>query len=227
MAINYSLKALIEKPLVRRNLLVTGLVLVMFLMLWARAFYGSVKAYHKGEDFLKQENYIRAITYFDRSIHWYTPLNPYVRKSAERLWEIGEKAQEIGDNKLALIAYRTVRSGFYATSHFIIPYKEWIERAEARIATLVEEEQKDRGVSEDIASIRDSILESQKARSPDVFWTIVLEVGLMGWIGSIIGFIMLYLKKEGASGFFRISTLKWLGLTAPFFFMWIIGMMRA
>ncbi|MBW2064745.1 MAG: hypothetical protein JRJ03_07380 [Deltaproteobacteria bacterium] len=227
METNHALKALIEKRPVKKALIVTGVLLVMFLMLWARAFYGSVKAYQKGEGFLKQGNYIRAITYFDRSIHWYTPLNPYVRKSAERLWEIGEKAQETGDTKLALIAYRTIRSGFYAASHFIVPHGEWIERAEARIAALVEKEQENRAVAKDIASLRDAIRESQEARTPDVSWTIVLEVGLLGWIGSIILFIMVYLKREGVSGFFRISALKWFSATAVFFFMWIIGMMRA
>ncbi|MBW2028495.1 MAG: hypothetical protein JRH06_13860 [Deltaproteobacteria bacterium] len=219
--------ALVKRSLARKALLVIGLVVMMFLMLWARAFYGSMETYKRGEAFLRQGNHIRAITYFDRSLHWYTPLNPYVRKSAERLWEIGNKAEETGDTKLALIAYRSIRSGFYAASHFITPYKDWIERAEAKIEDLASTDREQKGVPKDVLDLADRIREDQRADSPDVFWTVILEIGLLGWIGTIIAFILVPLKREGASGFFRVSTLKWFSVAGVFFAMWIIGMMRA
>jgi hypothetical protein len=65
--------------------------------------------------FLKENQIIRAISYFDRSLHWYAPLNPYVQKSAQRLWEIGDRAERDGDLKLAFIAFSTIRSGFYGS----------------------------------------------------------------------------------------------------------------
>jgi len=57
--------------------------------------------YKTAETLLKENQTIRAITYFDRSLHWYAPLNPYVEWSAKRLWEIGERAEQEKDPRLA------------------------------------------------------------------------------------------------------------------------------
>jgi len=84
--------------------------LLLLAILWARVFCGSMKDFETGETFLKENQIIRAITYFDRSLHWYAPLNPYVQKSAQRLWEIGDRAERDGDLKLAFIAFSTIRN---------------------------------------------------------------------------------------------------------------------
>jgi len=68
--------------------------------------------YDTGETLLKGNEIIRAITYFDRSLHWYAPVNPYLERAATRLWEIGEQAEKAGDKRLALIAYESIRTGF-------------------------------------------------------------------------------------------------------------------
>jgi hypothetical protein len=100
-------------------------VLIM-LVLWARVFYGSMKDYETGETLLKQSEIIRAITYFDRSLHWYAPVNPYLEKAATRLWEIGEQAEKAGDKRLALIAYESIRNGFYGVTYFVTFGTHWI-----------------------------------------------------------------------------------------------------
>ena len=110
-------------------------VLVM-LVLWARVFYGSMKDYETGETLLKENQVIRAITYFDRSLHWYAPINPYSEKAATRLWEIGEKAEKEGDLRMARIAFESIRNASYGTTHVFTPRKEWIKRAESKINEL-------------------------------------------------------------------------------------------
>jgi len=66
-------------------------------MVWARAFYGSMTAYYEGETYLKAQQYIKSITFFDRSIHWYTPFNFFVERSTERLWGLGNHTEQQGD----------------------------------------------------------------------------------------------------------------------------------
>ena len=207
--------------------MILGLLAIMFIMLWTRAFYGSMQAYQKGELFLGEKQYIRAITFFDRSIHWYTPFNPYVRNSAERLWAIGEHAEDQGDIALALIAFRTIRRGFYAASHFITPGKDWIEKCDLKISTLVIAEKQERKEADDLTSLKEKLLQDQKATSPDILWTVILEIGFLGWIGSVIGFIMFTLRHKRESKHRRSSTYLWLSLTAVFFTIWIVGMMKA
>lgn len=223
----FFLKSSGENKYIRIACISLGLIATLLIMVWARAFYGSIKAYETGETCLKEGRYIRAITFFDRSIHWYTPLNPYIEKSAERLWQIGEHAEERGDTKLALIAYRAIRRGFYAASHFITPGREWIEKCDSRIRKLVRLESQAMKRSPDFESKKKRILESQKTVPPDVFWSVVLEIGFLGWIGSVIGFIMFAIRRREGPEKSTYLSFVWIGLAFVFFALWIVGMMKA
>jgi len=200
-------------------------IAVFLFMTWLRCFYGSMEAYKTGEEMLRQKQLIRSITYFDRSIHWYTPGNPYVEKSADRLWEIGEQAEKEGDLTLALIAFRSIRGGFYAASHFVTPGKKWIERSEFKIDQLVRRERKTESELRE-PELKEKIRQSQKSSPPDVFWTVILEIGFLGWVGSLFAFIFRrWGPKDGSIHFFGPFT--WVGVGVVFFAMWIIGMVKA
>ena len=200
---------------------------IVFLMVWVRAFYGSMTAYYKGASYLKDKKYIRAITFFDRSIHWYTPFNPYVDRSAERLWNIGKYAEQKGDTKLALIAFRTIRRGFYSTHSFYKPGREWINRCDTQINQLMGPELQNRETHSSSGKKGGFITKRQKDPSPKIFWTILLEIGFLGWVGSVIGFIMFPLRRKEENQSLTSSFLVWIGLTIVFFAFWIFGMMKA
>ena len=202
-----------------------SIIVIFNAMIWTRAFYGSMKTYHQGETYLKNKQYIRAITFFDRSIHWYTPFNPYIQRSAEALWKIGQHAERAGDVRLALIAFRTIRSGFYGVSHFVVPGRDWIEKCESKINDLMALEKKGRGQSEGLPAV--IIPKNQKKNPPRIFWSIILEIGFLGWVGSVIGFIMFPFRNREASKSRVFPTFIWIGLTVIFFMLWIIGMMKA
>ena len=82
---------------------VLAILAVLFLMVWARALIGSRSAWEQGEKLFQEGKTIRAVTFFDRSMHWYTPWNPYVERSAERLWEIGARAEKQGNSYQVMI----------------------------------------------------------------------------------------------------------------------------
>ncbi len=92
--------------------------------------------YSKGEDAMAKGDYIAAISGFEAAIHMYTPLSPLVSRSAERLWKLGQAFERNGDSAGALVAYRSLRSSFYAVRSLYSPGTEWIERCDARIASL-------------------------------------------------------------------------------------------
>jgi hypothetical protein len=193
-----------------------GFTFVVLALVWIRAFFVSMHAYQEGKGYFEKQQFIKAITFFDRSIHWYAPLNPYVHKSAQRLWEIGTHAEQQGDIPLALIATRTIRRGFLGARSFYTPGRAWIDRCDAKIASLMEEDLP-AGVS----------LSPQTSSEPNVFWTIILEVGLIGWIGSVIGFLMLSLISGQTVRFRSGTAIFWGILVIAFYAMWIVGMMRA
>jgi hypothetical protein len=198
----------------RKARLAAFLIVMGFLVLWARTFYGSMKAYDQGEIYFNQSEYVRAVTFFDRAIRWYAPLNPYVHRSAERLWQIGLEAEKRGNTRLALIAARTIQQGFYATRSFYVPGRRWIERCDDRIEKLVGHPQAD-------------LAENDRVASPDMLWTLVLEFGFLGWIGSVMGFIAFALKRDEQ---LRISTSRgvwWGSTTLICFALWVLGMMKA
>lgn len=188
---------------------------LLLFMLWARVFYGSMEDYKTGEALLKENQTVRAITYFDRSLHWYAPLNPYVQKSAQKLWEIGDQAERAGDVKLAFIAFSTIRSGFYGSSHFIVPGQQWIEKSESRMRNLVRLEEKEK------------VLPDQKVTPPNVFWTVLLEIGFLGWIGSVLGLIVTGIGRPKESKPSSALIGGWLALAVTGFVLWILGMVRA
>ena len=203
------------------------LVALMVIMLWIRVFYGSMESYHQGEEYLRESQYIKAITFFDRSIHWYTPFNPYAGRSAEKLWEIGDFAEAQGDIRLALIAYRTIRRGFYAARSFFSPGKKWIHRSDRKINALIQLEQDQKKLHDGPASEKKSFSESQKAPGPNVLWSIILGIGFLGWVGSVFGFIVFKCRDTQMTRFFGLSCLKWGCPALIFFIFWIIAMVKA
>jgi len=219
----------ISQNIIRGVLSCLGLLAIFLLIVWGCSLYRSKCCYDQGVAYLDRGQYIKAVTYFDRSVHWYTPFNPYVRLSAENLWQISKDAESRGDLKLALIAVRTIRRGFYSARSFYLPGKEWIEKCDKRIEPLLARQQggnRNETIGEGEGAV-EAELQNHQPGAPDPFWSIILLLGLLGWIGSVIGFILKGLQKDG-HGFFMIKPkLKWVALGVPFFVLWIVGMMRA
>ena len=205
--------------------LAIGLVIIGFLLLWARAFHGSMKAYEKGEAFFQESDYVRAVTFFDRSIRWYTPFNPYVYKSADRLWQIGSQAERKGNIRLALIAVRTIRQAFRAAQNLYTPGKDWIQKCDTRIEQLLHIGS---GPSTELRGIQSKPVDhNPNEAAPGTLWSLTLLFGFFGWIGSTIAFILSACKENRT---WRISTspgLLWGSMAAVCFILWLIGMMKA
>jgi len=186
---------------------------LLLLILWVRVFYGSMQDYKTGETLLRENQTIRAITYFDRSLHWYAPLNPYVERSAKRLWEIGEKAEKEGDIRMARIAFESIRGGFYAASHFIVPGKNWIDRVDTKLEELGERAGRSG--------------EKPKDPHPSILWSVVVVIGFFGWIGSVGAFIVFVLGRKEASGAGATKPTVWIGVGLFCFSLWILAMAMA
>jgi hypothetical protein len=217
----------ISKESAKAMYIVLGLLAAMVILIWLRAFYGSTKDYYRGEDNLRSQHYIKAITFFDRSIHWYTPFNPYVAKSAECLWEIGKRAEEQGDIRLALIAYRSIKHGFYGGLSFYSPGKAWIDRCEDEIKKVTLDSENKRKGQVGLASAKRQTSRRADDGGPSAFWSIILEIGLWGWVASTIALIMFGVNWGNRARYLNLRTITSMIIIAVFFGMWVIGMMRA
>ena len=119
------------------NIAVTAVIALG--LIWGNTLYRQHTQFDKGEMALAAGDYITAIAGYESSIHMYTPGSGVVERAAEKLWSIGEHFEQTGDLDKALIAYRSLRSSFYAVRGVTAPGKEWISRCEARIAQLVQQ----------------------------------------------------------------------------------------
>ena len=190
-----------------------SLVVLILLLLWGRAFYSSMQDYKTGETLFRENQTVRAVTYFDRALHWYAPLSPYAERAAKRLWEIGEKAESDGDTRMARIAFESIRSGFYAASHLLVPGRSWIERADSKLEALGKRTEKSAGKPKD--------------PHPDPIWSVVVVTGFLGWIGSAAAWIHFVLGRKEPSRAWVTKPGVWIGTGLVCFSLWILGMAMA
>lgn len=226
-SIHYWFKKIVENKLLKRITLIFMIVVFLFFSVWARAFIGSMKNFYLGEEYFFKDQYIRAITFFDRSMHWYTPVNPYIERAAEYLWKISNQADQINDVKLSLIALESIRNSFYSSRSFYSTGTEWIEKSERRIRNICKDQQEITIQSID-ADGQDNIYESKmEYNDPNIFWTIILEIGFFGWIGSILCFVLSYIGAGNRSRGFFHSFLIWTLMAATSYGLWILGLVKA
>lgn len=198
-----------------------AVIIVAVSFVWLKAFWSSRASFNAGQKYLQSGKHVKAITFFDRSLHWYAPLNPYPFKSAARLWHIGLIAQKSGDIKTALMAVRTIRRGMYAARSFYTPGKDWIARCDSKIASLMAK--KPSGPDKDTTTPP----ADKKSAEPRVFWTLVLQVGFFGWILSVCGFLTQALRDPSAARLKSKPAIAWGILFVFFYFLWVIGMVKA
>lgn len=143
------------------------------------------------ESFRGQSKWKLAIREYDATMHFYMPFFPYVGKSAERLWQMGEMFEKEGMADWARLAYSSIRSSFYAARSFYTPGRDWIARCDEKIAGLDVKlllEDGDIAPSEE-ALEKEKILHVMRTdRPPSVFWSAAAGVGFSGWVAAALFF---------------------------------------
>lgn len=113
-------------------------IMIMITMIWVNVYLRSSRHFKEGERYFAEDKLIEAVTSYESAAHAYTPWNSNVSQSLERLWEIGEKLEDLhNDPTYPLVAYRSLRSSVYAIRSLYWPYKEWIPRCDEKISSLV------------------------------------------------------------------------------------------
>jgi hypothetical protein len=177
-----------------------------------------------GEEAYTRGAYDVAMTHYERAIKWYTPFSPTVRQAVERLWQLGTEAEARGEVPLALEAYQSLRSSLYAVESFYIPYQSWIPKTEERIAPLLAKAKAGEEPNADKLAQNTARFAMQLKRhvGPHVGWSILVEVGFLGWVGATIGLI--WYAVDEAGHFARRQGALWGSLIALFFALWLLSM---
>ncbi len=211
-------------PTLRHALCVLGLLVAFAVILYAKVAYNASQDFALGEEAYTHGKYKIAIMQYERAIKWYTPFSKVVRLAVERLWQLGTEAEARGEVSLALEAYQTLRSSLYAVQSFYIPYQNWIPKSEERIAPLLArtkaaQESGEDELAQDTARFA---MQLQRHVGPHLGWSILVELGFLGWVGATVGLIWYVVDEAG--NFARRQGLLWGSLMAVFFALWLIGM---
>jgi len=207
-----------------------GLAIAAFILgsIYVKVYVGSMHEYRRAEQAYEAGDLDAALEHYEYAVQWYTPRNPWVRRSIESLWRMGTDAEDAGNVDRALAAYRALRGSLYAVRSFYAPYQEWIPRCNEKIASLSAGKiaQTEAGKDRPFEEIRAESLELlKKDHAPDVGWAILAEIGFFGWVGSAIGFIFRAYRDAG-----RLSgraAIRWGLAIIAFYALWTLGLSRA
>ena len=114
-----------------------AITLICLLLFFAGTLWRLHDQFALGEEAFHRGDFAGAVAGYESAIHMYIPFNVTIEKSAQQLWTIGESNERLGDINRALIAYRALRSSFYASRWLVTPGMDWIARCDTKIAALV------------------------------------------------------------------------------------------
>jgi len=204
---------------------ILGMGMLVVVLLYVKAYTSAHQALARGEVAYHDGNMQEAIMQYERTIKWYTPLNASVQLAVERLWSIGTEAEQRADASLALQAYQALRSSLYAVQSVYLPYRDWIPKSEAKIATLMAHTartQEQATLAPDTARFTQML---QRHVGVSVGWSILTEIGFIGWVGATVGLLWYAMSSQGI-WVWRQGLLWGCGIVVSFT-AWIIGMLYA
>lgn len=119
-------------------ILVNGVVIIAccLLLFVAGTWWRMHTQFALGEEAFRKGDFSGAVAGYESALHMYIPGHPAMERAARQLWTIGETNERQGDINRALIAYRALRSSFYAATGLTTPGQEWIVRCDRKIAAL-------------------------------------------------------------------------------------------
>ena len=120
------------------TIVVNGVAIAILCLLLAIAgtWLRMTTQFDLGEKAFGKGDFIGAVAGYEAALHMYIPNHPAMEKAARQLWILGETSERQGDINRALIAYRALRSSFYAVKWLATPGREWISRCDEKIAEL-------------------------------------------------------------------------------------------
>lgn len=201
---------------------------IFSILIFGKVFYMQRSHYLQAEQHYMEADFKLATMEYDAAMHNYTPWSPYIRKSAERLWQIGEMFERKGKPDLAMPAYSSIRSSFYASRSLYTPGKEWIEKCDDKIASLnVNLLINDGTIKPDEADgEKKKLLFVMKAdRSPGPTWSLLLELSFFGWIASVVFIIFQGVDEKGK---IKVKTAVYGAVFFVFSFaIWVMSSLKA
>jgi hypothetical protein len=176
------------------------IVLIFFFLIGGEVFSIQRSHFLSAEKYYSVANWKLAIREYDAAMHFYTPWSPYIEKSAERLWHIGEMLEKQDSPDWAVTAYSSIRSSFFASRSLYTPGTDWIRLCSGKIADLdVKMLIKEGSLKPDEAAAEKKrllyVMTTDRAPAPQ--WSLLAEAGFLGWLSSVFFIIISGFNEDG------------------------------
>ena len=145
-----------------------ALMLIAFALITVRVIWSSRAEFRAAEESVGEMK----IIHYGRAARLYTPGNPYSRRALDALAQDG-----------SLQAWEEARSAILATRSFYTPHRGLLAQANEAIAKMMAEKDPKHGREWHAAKLAED-------NAPSVGWSIVALIGLFGWIGAAVLFIL-------------------------------------
>ncbi|SNZ15015.1 hypothetical protein [Hydrogenobacter hydrogenophilus] len=192
-------------------------LLVIFVLVMSAVFVlfqNQKRLIREGDALLVSGNPLMAISMYERTLLNYVPFSPYNQEAVEKIEKLCPKLKE---KEHRLFCYETLRSAIYQIRGIYTPYSEKLQKLDKDIVLLKTElyiqnnlppEDKYQQIYKDLKAMQDY------DPYPSVFWSILVVLSLLGWIGSVV--FMIYRS-------FRVGLLSFV----VFFSLWVLSLYKA
>jgi hypothetical protein len=167
---------------VKRALVIVGIVVAALGALGVRVVIEGRRAITAGDDALVQKRPLDAIASWESAARWYLPLAPHVDDAYARLVDLAKT-----DPKVALSAWRAVRSAAIATRSLWTPHADDLAAANAAIAKLSAEHPEGAPAAGQNVPDRTALYAERLAydRRPSVGAAALAILGILSWLAGI------------------------------------------
>ncbi len=184
----------LHRQALRRKLAAAGLILsVCTAVVVTRAVWAGMRALANGDAALQQGHTADAVALWRRAAHWYVPGSSHVGVAYQRLEGLAREAEDRGDTRNALAAWRAIRGAIFATRSFYLPYESYLEPANRNIARLMAADAGASAASNDTpGEVEGEDASAREARhyrllsrhpGPSTGWAAVALAGFAIWLG--------------------------------------------
>lgn len=222
----------------RRKLTIAGIVVAVCLgVVVSRAVWEGRSALSKGDEAHAAGDIDGAIRWWRRAARWYVPLAPHVGTAYGRLETLANEAEAQAraaktpaaaraHRRIAVAAWRGIRSSIYATRSFYTPFADKLGPANRHISELMALAEGDTAGKDKLAQ-RAQWHYRQLARddSPSVLWSIIALLGFAAWLGGGVLFALRGITADDK--LVTRSAIRAGVLIAGGLFIWMLGLYNA
>ncbi|MCZ7582944.1 MAG: hypothetical protein M5R36_06200 [Deltaproteobacteria bacterium] len=141
------------------------------------------------------------------------------------LRDIASTAEEAGDLETALIAWRTIRSGMYASRWLVTPGKDLIETANGHIARLVAVRAENDAPGSGRQAHDEEMTILTREVGPKTGWSVLAVIAFFGWIAAVV--LSSSARSARPTEFYRRPALLYGLAFVACFALWMLGLSRA